>query len=287
MAERPFAEDFAVLMAVYARDDATLFDRALQSVFANTLQPQAVWVVADGPLSPALEAVLQKWLAERSGRLQVERLPLNRGLAAALNAGLQRISQSWIVRADADDYNLPHRFATLARLLQSQPQLDVVGSAVLEVTPEGQALGVREVPLDAPAIRRHARMRNPFNHMTVAYRRERVLAVGAYPALYLREDYGLWCRLLAAGASMANTAEILVHATAGTGMYRRRGGWRYAQAEWGLQRLLVRCGIKPAWRGWMDGLLRGAVFVAPAGLRGFIYERLLRRRKRPMADSQD
>ncbi|MFN4003540.1 MAG: glycosyltransferase [Hylemonella sp.] len=284
-AERRFADDFAVLMAVYQRDDPALFDRALGSVFANTLQPAAVWVVADGPLTPALEVVLQKWQQLHSGQLQIERLPLNQGLAHALNAGLQRISQSWVVRADADDLNLPHRFEALARLLQRQPALDVVGSAVQEMTADGRLLGVRTVPLQADEIRRYARLRNPFNHMTVAYRRAPVLAVGGYPPLYLREDYGLWCRLLAAGARMANTDEILVYATAGAGLYRRRGGWRYARAEWALQRLLVTCGLKSRWRAWRDGLLRAAVFLLPAGMRGWIYERMLRRRAAPMADS--
>jgi len=286
-AECRFADDFAVLMAVYWRDDPVLFDRALGSVFANTLQPVAVWVVADGPLTPALDAVLQKWQRKRDGQLQIARLPVNRGLAHALNVGLQHMTQSWVVRADADDVNLPHRFEALARLLQRQPALDVVGSAVLEVTPQGRPLAVRAVPTQADAIRRYAAIRNPFNHMTVAYRRAPVLAVGGYPPLYLREDYGLWCRLLAAGARMVNTDEILVHATAGSGLYRRRGGWRYARAEWALQRLLVDCGLKPWWRAWRDGLLRAAVFLLPATLRGWIYEHALRRRAVSIADSAE
>lgn len=285
MVEASFPGGFAVLMAVYRRDDPVLFDRALASVFANTLRPEAVWVVADGPLTAELEQVLQAWQQRQPGLLQLLRLPDNRGLAHALNAGLQRIDQPWVVRADADDLNLPQRFEALARALQAQPGLDLIGSAILEVTPQGQALGVRAVPLTQPEIRRLAPVRNPFNHMSVAYRRERVLAVGGYPDLHLREDYGLWARMLAAGGCMANTAEVLVHATAGADLYRRRGGWRYARAEWSLQRLLWRCGLKPAWRAWVDGLLRAAVFVLPASWRGWIYRRWLRRRVAAVADS--
>lgn len=273
-----FPGGFAVLMAVYRRDDAALFDRAIASVFSNSLQPQSVCLVADGPLTTELDAVAQKWSLQGGGRVHLFRLAHNQGLAHALNFGLQRIREPWVVRADADDINLPHRFETLARLLQRQPELELMSSAILEVTPEGDPLAVRELPLGEAEIRQYAKTRNPFNHMAVAYRRASVLAVGSYPAVYLKEDYALWCRMLAKGVRVANTADILVHATAGADMYRRRGGWKYARAEWEIQRLLVDCGLKPWWRAWLDGLMRAAVFLAPASVRGVVYARLLRTR---------
>ena len=118
--------------------------------------------------------------------------------------------------------------------------------------------------------------RNPFNHMTVAYKTRAVMAVGGYPALHLREDYGLWALLLQRGVTCANLPDVLVHATAGSEMYRRRGGWRYARSEWSLQSHLVRCDLKSTYRAWVDGLIRSLVFLLPPNLRGFIYERVLR-----------
>ena len=85
--------------------------------------------------------------------------------------------------------------------------------------------------------------------------------------------------MLARQVCVANTKEILVHATAGRDMYRRRGEWRYAKAEWAMQRVLVACGLKKVARACVDGFMRAAVFLAPALLRAMIYEVLLRRHR--------
>lgn len=274
-----FPGGFAVLMAVYFRDDPRLLEMAVDSVFANTLQPTQFVLVSDGPLSPELELRLEQLQERHFGQIEVLRLQNNTGLAHALNAGLNYIKTPWIVRADADDLNLPHRFATLATLLTTQPSLELMSSAILEVDATGRSIAIRRVPTSEAEIRQFVKSRNPFNHMAVAYRREAVLACGGYPNVHLKEDYALWCRMLARHTPVANTAEVLVHATAGHDMYRRRGGWRYARAEWDLQIVMVSCGLKTRARALLDGLLRAAVFLAPAGLRGKVYEVLLRQRQ--------
>lgn len=273
-----FPGGFAVLMAVYRRDDPELFAMALNSVFDNTLQPSEVWVVADGPITSELEDVLLHSQETHPGLLSIVRLDENRGLAHALNAGLDRIRLPWVVRADADDLNLPHRFAALARLLRARPELDLMSSAILEVAPTGERIAMRVVPETEADIYRFARSRNPFNHMAVAYRREKVLEVGGYPAIHLKEDYALWCLMLAKKARVGNLKEVLVHATAGLDMYRRRGGWKYARAEWVMQGLLVSCGLKSGARALVDGVIRAAVFLAPAAARGLVYKRILRKK---------
>lgn len=265
--------DFSVLMSVYAKDDSVLFDRAIRSVFDNTWPPAQFVLVQDGPLPPSLEAVVQQHI-DRPG-LTVVKLPQNVGLAAALNAGLERVRHRWVLRADADDFNVPNRFERQLPHLTSG--LDLVGSAIREVDRTGRPIAVRMPPLEAPAIRRFLRRRNPFNHMTVGFDVERVRACGGYPNLHLKEDYGLWATLLARGARVGNLPDILVEATAGRDMYRRRGGLQYVRSEIDLQVHLVRCGLQ-SWVGACAiGMMRSAVFLLPAGWRGTIYENLLRK----------
>jgi glycosyltransferase involved in cell wall biosynthesis len=272
-----FPGGFAVLMAVYLHDDPCFLERAVDSVFLNTLQPNQFVLVADGPLSDGLEKVLKTLQARHTNLIEMLRLPSNKGLAQALNAGLRCIKFPWIVRADADDVNLSHRFSTLAALLTTQPLLGLMSSAILEMDDTGVAIAIRAVPVTEVEIYRFSRFRNPFNHMAVAYRRDAVLACGGYPDIHLKEDYALWCRMLAKGIRVANSPEVLVNATTGPAMYRRRGGWRYAKAEWMLQGIMVESGLKSRPRALLDGLLRAAFFLAPAGLRGAIYENLLRK----------
>jgi glycosyltransferase involved in cell wall biosynthesis len=131
-----------------------------------------VVLVVDGPLNGALdEKVL---VAERDHAVETIRLPRNEGLATALNAGLVHIRTTWMVRADADDYNLPQRFRRLAELIRSHPDLDLAGSAVLELEADGTPAALREMPARHSDILRFIRRRNPFNHMTIACRRSLV-----------------------------------------------------------------------------------------------------------------
>jgi len=208
----------------------------------------------------------------------VHRLRANVGLARALNAGLALVSTQWVVRADADDINLTDRLECQAAYAHTHPEVDVFGGYICEYTADGVMLGCRKVPLESTIIRLWSKRRNPFNHMTVAFRADIVRDHGGYPDIYLREDYGLWAKLLGTGAVFANIDKVLVHATTGIEMYRRRGGLRYAKGEVGLQKHLVHCGLKSRTSALVDGLLRVMIFILPAALRAQIYERMLRHR---------
>lgn len=266
---------FTVLMAVYGKDDPGLFSKAVNSVYANDLRPDHMVLIVDGPVPEGLSVKIDT-VESRFG-VEVVRLEKNCGLSEALNEGLQHVQTEWVVRADADDYNLPQRFSRIADLLRSQPDLDLVGSAILELERDGTPVARRVMPETQQAIRKFMERRNPFNHMTVAFRHSLVVSCGGYPSVYLREDYALWVKMIMGGARSANLADVLVHATAGRDMYSRRSGWRYARGERELQGLMVRLGVKSRMRGWFDGIVRSSVFVAPSLLRRLVYERVLRR----------
>lgn len=272
-----FPGGFTVLMAVYYRDNISLFERAVHSVYANTLPPDAFILVVDGPVPQALANTIQSLQGKYA--LEVLQLPDNVGLAKSLNAGLKTIKTKWVARADADDYNLPCRFEMQAAVVvQLGNSVDCLGGAIREVDLEGRELGVRRTVENFAEIRRYAMHRNPFNHMTVAYRTELVLRCGGYPEIHLKEDYALWAEMLVSGAQMCNLFEILVHATAGKDMYHRRGGWSYAISEINLQKYLVRIGLKSWPNAIISGLIGVVVSILPAQFRGWIYEKTLRTR---------
>jgi len=263
-------------MAVYRGDDPALFQMALDSVFANTVRPDDFLVVVDGPIPDPLHQVLRR--CQTAMGLRVLWLAENVGLARALNAALPLVQTEWTARADADDYNLPDRFEKQIRaILGYHGELDLLGGAIVEVDRAGAPLAVREVPLHAEDIVRWLPRRCPFNHMTVAYRTALVREVGGYPEIHLKEDYGLWAGLLARGARSANLPDVLVRASADRELYRRRGGLKYAKAEWSLQRHFLRLGCTTRARAIVYGGLRAAVACLPARLRGWIYRSALRR----------
>jgi glycosyltransferase involved in cell wall biosynthesis len=264
--------DFTVLMAVYGKDDPSLLRMAINSVFSNSLCPKKLIVVADGPLNSDLDEILSLFIGREN--FFVIRSERNIGLAGALNIGLNCIETKYTIRADSDDFNYPDRFSRLISTLEYG--YDLVGSSILEVDKQGNKLAVRKPPLAQREILLFARKRNPFNHMTVGFRTSTVLNAGGYPSIYLKEDYALWVTLLEKKARVCNIGEILVNATTGKDMYRRRGGFKYAIAEVDMQIHLVRVGMKGPLSALIDGLFRSMVFLAPRRIREFVYLKFLR-----------
>lgn len=266
---------FSILISVYSRDDPRFLEKAFRSIFANTIQPKELIVVADGELTKSLYSTIDHFAQMRS--LRFVQLPFNVGLAQALNAGISTIKTEFTIRADADDFNHPDRFERLVAKLNEG--FDLVGSAIREVDKTGVEVAFRSCPLTEDEIRRFARKRNPFNHMTVGFRTATVVEVGGYPSIHLKEDYALWATLLANNCRVCNLDSVLVDATAGKEMFQRRGGFRYAMAEVDLQLHLVRCKLKSPLSALVDGTLRSLIFLAPNAVREFVYLKFLRAQK--------
>jgi glycosyltransferase involved in cell wall biosynthesis len=266
-------KQFTVLMPVYDREDINkLFHMAVSSVFKNTLQPNAFILVVNGPVSSGLKNQIIAF--EIDHHIQVIWLTKNVGIAKALNIGLSLVKTEWVIRADADDYNLPNRFEELVKLINGN--VDIIGSAIEEVDINGRQIATKISPLDHQQILNYAKYRNPFNHMTVAFRVCLALKCGGYPDIYLKEDYALWVLMIKNGAYTMNTSQVLVHATTGADMYKRRGGLRYANAEIDLQKHLIKCGVKGYFSGFFHGFVRSVIFLMPQTMRGWIYENFLR-----------
>jgi glycosyltransferase involved in cell wall biosynthesis len=268
--------NFTVLLAVYHGDDASQFDRALASIFENTLLPKSVLVVADGALTEQLERVLSEYARSQS-ILKIFRLKSNQGLSKALNAGLSLVDTEWVARADADDINRPDRFQKQSDMVKAMNgSVDLMGGAISEINRAGTLLSIRRPPTSHDAIVKFAARRNPFNHMTVWFRTEFAHRIGGYPNIHLKEDYALWAAMIERGARCVNLDDVLVDALTGEDMYKRRGGIRYALGEVKLQKHLHKAGLKSAHLAFVDAFSRATIFLAPVFIRKLIYINILR-----------
>lgn len=282
MAEAP--PPFSVLLPVYSGDDATHFRRAVATAGAEqTLRPDELVVVQDGPVGSAVAAVLADLESGRAAdllggvRLRIVRLSRNLGLARALQAGLRACTNEIVARVDADDVSLPTRFAVQVPLVAAG--LDIVGSAITEFEEDEAVPGVVRVPpLTQREIEAAARFVSPFNHPSVVYRRSAVARAGGYRDLPLMEDYWLFARMIAVGARVANVAEPLVLYRVGAGAYRRRGGLRLLRSELRLQAVLRREGFTTTRQFVRNVLVRGSYRLVPQSLRRVAYRRWVRAR---------
>jgi glycosyltransferase involved in cell wall biosynthesis len=223
--------DFTCLLPVWAGDDAALFRQAALSVEASTLPPAETLICQDGPLTEPLAAAVEALCA--GGRFRVVVNPGPRGLHHNLNHAASAVRTGWIARMDSDDLNLPDRFAAQVAFLDAHPKVDILGGAIEEVSPAGRVTR-RTTPLDHRAIVRRARWRSPMNHMTVFMRLEALRAVGGYPDIPRKEDYGLWLLMIGSDRVFANLPQDLVRVRLGADFAGRRAGLRNLASEYRL-----------------------------------------------------
>lgn len=268
-----FPGGLTVLMALYYKDDPIIFRKAVLSVFSNSILPEAFILVIDGPLEKALELEVLSLKLEFD--LTTIILPTNMGLAIALNEGLKYVTTEWVARADSDDINHPNRFEI--QLFYALKGFDVIGGFIQEVDKSGNFLALKTVPSEHVNIINYLKYRSPFNHMTVVFRTSKVSSVGGYPQIFMKEDYGLWAILFKNNCRFVNSNQILVSATTGLDMYRRRGGLKYIISEFHLQKFLYEIGIKNLFHASALCLIRSFVFILPSRIRGLIYINFLRK----------
>jgi glycosyltransferase involved in cell wall biosynthesis len=233
---------FSVLMSVYAREQSGNLDASLDSL-ARSIEPVTELVlVEDGPLGTELLEVIERYRPNLN--ILSVRLPTNRGLPAALNAGLAECQHPLVARFDSDDLNMPQRFGAQLDFLSANPQVAVVGSAVEEFDADtGAVLSRRVAPKDYAAIRRFAKLRSPMNHPSVMFRKQVVLDAGGYRDIPYLEDYALWVQCIVDGAGLANLQEVLVRMRSGVGQMNRRRGWIYVRSEIEFARVFRRAGF--------------------------------------------
>lgn len=267
-------EPFALLLPVFDGDNAEHLRLAFRSaVEEQTLRPDQVVIVRDGPVRRELADLLDEFRATTPVPLLVVELEHNRGLGPALDAGLAACRYDVVARMDADDIAMPHRFATQLPLIA---EADIVGAGLIEFaeTPD-EVVGRRVPPVGRDEIRRYARLHDPFNHPTVVYRRQAVLAVGGYGDLPLMEDYWLFARMLADGAEPVNIAEPLVYYRVGDGAYQRRGGRNLLRSEIRLQRQMRDDGFTNSFQFARNVVVRGGYRLVPWWIRRTLYRALV------------
>ena len=224
------ARHFSVLMAVYAGEQPANLGEALESLCLSDEMPTEVVIVEDGQLPQELHAVLDQY--RRRLPIVSVKLTINMGLARALDTGLKNCKFELVARFDSDDISMPSRFTEQLDFLGHNAKIAAVGAWVEEFESGSPiARSLRVVPANPVELKTFAKLRNPFNHPAVMFRRSIVMQVGGYQDEPAFEDYSLWLRMLQAGFQIANIPRALVRMRAGPGQTKRRMGLQYARNE--------------------------------------------------------
>lgn len=268
----------SVLMSVYHKENPDFLTACLDSMLNQTYQPDEIVLVKDGPLTEALERIIKRFNEKNEDLFKIIPLEENVGLGKALAIGVEASSFNLIARMDTDDLAVSNRLESQRNYLIEHPEASITGSDIVEFEGEiDNIIANRVVPHTHDEIYKCAKRRNPFNHMTVMYRKNAVLQAGNYQPLNGYEDYYLWVRMLKNGIKAHNSSEILVYARGGADMYERRGGWKYFKDGLTAQNKIYAVGLASP----VDFAIRitgqTIVNLVPNKIRGFIYKHLLRK----------
>ncbi|HEX6162033.1 MAG TPA: glycosyltransferase [Vicinamibacterales bacterium] len=197
--------DVSVLMAVY--NGERHLPAAIDSILAQTHRNFEFVIVDDGSTDRSAEIAA----ARNDGRINLIRLPQNRGLSAALNEGLQAAGASLVARQDADDTAEPERLARQLAFMTAHPDVALLGTQGTVIAEDGHVTGAVTRPIGEDSIRFFSIFDNPFIHTSVMYRAAVARGCGGYNAAYdpFSQDYDLWCRI-AEGHRVANLGERLI-----------------------------------------------------------------------------
>ena len=268
--------NYSVLMSVYYKENPEYFKASMDSIWNQSYPTNDFVLVCDGPLTSELDSTI-KWYMRKHPEFNVVRLEKNGGLGRALNKGLQHCKNELVARMDSDDIAYPDRCGKQIAVFNTHSEVSICSGIVEEFTTDPNTVDTRRVPPETNAeIIEFAKKRNPFNHPCVMYKKSAVEAVGSYQDFYLLEDYYLWLRMLMAGYQGYNIQEPLLRMRAGSDMYLRRAGWKYAKTQAKLFKFMKQQGFIGNGQYIKSCIIRSGSALAPNWLRKFMFERVLR-----------
>ena len=211
----------SLLLSIYKKNTAKELNFCFESIKNQSNIPDEIIFIIDGPIEESVSMEIKKWC---------EILPIttfkfneNMGLAHALNYGLKLCTHNWVFRMDIDDVCAKDRFLKQIKIVNSNPDIDILGGNIqcFETFPD--FFPGRSVPNSLENIQRYMRYRNPINHSSVFFNRKKILEIGGYPNARLSQDYLLWINAIKNGLNIRNTEDTLVYMKVDHNIFSRRG----------------------------------------------------------------
>lgn len=171
---------------------ARFLDYALLGISGQSYRNFELIAIDDGSTDQTIDMLVD---AQQSLPLKIVRMKDNRGLPAALNAGLESASGDLIARFDPDDFMLDWRLRDQVYYLLENTDIDLVGGGAKTFEKESFDLWPKTSHED---VLSEFLLNNPFIHPTIMFRRK-LLDEGFFvykTDLITEEDYELWSRLL-------------------------------------------------------------------------------------------
>ena len=269
---------FSLVLSVYKNDSVEHFVQALESCLNQTLLPDQLIIVVDGPIGDDLRQTIEYFKLQYSF-IEPLFLKENMGRGAAKNHAITHSKYGFIAIMDADDICLPNRFQMQKEFLMTNPEIDCVGSYIEEFNATPGDLGIiRKVNLIHDGILIQGKYRQSMNHVTIMFKKQVFLSVGGYSSLRYTEDFIYFTKLLISGATFANLPVVLVYARVAQNQFKKRAGMKYFKEELSVFKLMYNSKYISLLTFFINVLIRLILRFSPSIVLMLVYNNLLRKR---------
>jgi len=206
-ADPAYASTPLVSVVIPAYNAAPFLAEAVHSILAQTYQHLEIIVIDDASTDGTWE-VAQR-CAEADPRVRIYRNAQNLGIAGNRNRGVTLARGKYLAWQDADDVSMPARLEKQVRLLESHPDVAIVGGYI-ELFRGPTTLGVRKYAPDDASLRRCIFRYSPIAQPVAMLRLNALRAAGEYDLRYPpAEDLDMTFRL-GQHHRLANVEEVLL-----------------------------------------------------------------------------
>lgn len=264
---------YSVLMSLYKKENPEYLRIAIDSMLNQTVAPDEIVLVEDGPLTDELYAVLDEY--PMLHRIKNE---TNLGLGLALNVGLKECRNELVARMDTDDCSKPERCEKQLQRFLEKPYLAIVGSHIDEfIGDTSNVISQRIVPTTSEEIYKFAKKRSAFNHPTVMYSKTAVLENNGYANLKRNQDVDLFGRMQFKGYKAENIDEALLWFRSSDELAKRRKSWQNTWSYIATIRKFWKMGYSSFTDYAIVGIAQTGMYLMPIKLQNYIYKNFLRK----------
>lgn len=265
-------QKYSVLMSLYKKENPAYLRFAIDSMLNQTVIPDEIVIVEDGPLTPELYAVLDSYPV-----LHRVRNKTNLGLGLALNVGLKECRNELVARMDTDDCSKPERCEKQLARFAEKPYLAIVGSHIDEFVDDvSNIISQRIVPTTSEDIYNFAKKRSAFNHPTVMYSKTAVLENNGYSDLKRNQDVDLFGRMQFNGYKAENIDESLLWFRSSDDLAKRRKSWENTWSYIATIRKFWKIGYSSFADYAIVSIAQTAMYLMPIKVQNFVYKIFLR-----------
>lgn len=187
-------------------NQAEYLEDAIESAYAQTVQPHEIIIVNDGSTDNSLE-VAQRYMFQEFPLIESPVRVINqvnKGLSSARNTGIMNATGDYVMFLDADDVLLENALEKITQEIQ-RTNADVIAPSFQEFGKSNRTVILQGFSME------DLKVANRLGYFC-AIKRSVLLEVGGYSPrmVYGFEDYHMWFDIFSRGKTFALIQEVLV-----------------------------------------------------------------------------